>query len=527
MRMVVKETQAAQPVKRLDKLFTRSQTACMSQDAAPQSAPTQPAVAGATADTTPEIVSGVSVTGSVTYSSDLGPPPPAVMPAAHTAASFFFGGEAPKAPEPKPYVPMTAGIALSQYDANGNLVQVQQPDSPAPAVPTPAPAAPTPPSPETSSAPAPTETLPATPAVEDPEESPKKMGPMTKLAEAIHKLAEKANTPAPAEVPVKQDEPAPVDPEIAEREEALAYLAANDPKYRGRPLVEQDRQYRQKLSDYETKWQASNPGKRFDPEDEEHDAFHDQHAPNIPEKVLIKAEAIVAADKRIAQAHADMQRSHIRERVEDSVEKIQQSAAPSLVKALGAETLDKLGESNPLAAAKVEEVVEATGELLAEAARMFTPGAHYTRNAASKTYIEALVQSHEQRLLALPSDQRQAGNLRFATCEQWVNMTPSQRAGHWSFFSDPKFAQQAIIQEQANAIKGTVQRASKWIKAPAAPAPTPAPAPAPAAPPPPVPRPATTNPPAGGAGTTPVPGIATAPSDEKEFWRTNVWNMSP
>ena len=506
----------------------------MSQPAAPQSTPATPPPAPVAPVTVTPNDSATPVTGSVSYVSDFAPPPPQLS-AADAAASFFFGGPPPAAPDPKPYAPITSGLALSEYDG-GQLKQVQAPTPEAPPAPAVTPPPETPATPAAPATPAPsTPTTPETPAAPAPtatEDDPpaKKVGPMTQLAQAINKLVEKSEAPAaaPAAAPEKKDDPV-LDPEIADREQALAYLAENDPRYKGRPLVEQDRAYRQQLQEYAKKWRAENPGKKFDADAEEHDAFHDEHAPDVPEKAIIKAEAVVAAKRLVEDERAQMRREQIRDRLEGSLDKVRASASTALVKLLDAESLDKLGERDPIAAAEVETAAEATGELLAEAARMFTPGAHYTANPASKAYIETLVDQQEAQLMRLPADQRQAGNLKFATCDQWLNMTPTQRQAHWSFLSDPSFAQQAILMAQASTIKAKSERAAKWVKprqaAPAAPAaPTPTLAATPAATPAAAPRP--TNPPTGGTGAPPEQGAPSAPSPERAFWDQKVWGMS-
>lgn len=479
-----------------------------------------------------EVTSVKRVTGGVEYlTPDKAPAlgnPEAKM---GTTAAVFFGLEEPKERDiPKPD-DLTKTPGWASYGEDGKM-----------GAPNPEPAPTPPPTPEAKSDdkagdpppdPAaeekPKETpAPETPAAPEPEKKPKR-GPVAKLAEATEKLVNAAASlsaqpaPAPAPAPVA---PAPaVDPEVAAREAALAYLSESDPRYKGQPLVEQDRKFRVAEQEYRKAWQAKNPDREFDEEDDDHETFYLKNQPRVAERDVIKAEAAVEADARAEQKISQLRAEQARERVDERARLIAEQAPSDFLKEFGVKSVEELAERDPVLASNVEDAMQGIAPVLAEAERLFTPGTSYQPNPGNQAarYLIGVVGQKDAEFAALPAEQVQLPDgRRFAPAEQWARMTREQKQQHWSLVSEPGIVRRLVITSAKQNAEAKAQKFSKFTKATAASVAAVAPPMTPA--PPPAPKPAaSSNPPSGGAGAPPSPVDKPQANPDEKYWG-QYWN---
>lgn len=387
--------------------------------------------------------------------------------------------------------------------------------APEPATPPPAPT-PEPPAPPAPAAPPPAPaTPPPAPATPPPAPEEPKPSVMDRLGKAVEKLSTALEKgPAPAPAPVAPPAP-PEDPELALRLKALALLESK-PKYRGQPLQAQYTAYVKKYSDYQSAWEKANPGKVFEEDDEDHEAFFKVHRPNVADEDIIRAEAVV-------EARADFERELEQDRLDRSRRQAEVSGREAaaaiggeLLSALQVKTVDELKAKDPALAFAVNEVTPMAQNLVRTAHRLFAPGGQYDEQNPTHAVLYQALGKYDDLLSKEPPEQSALPDGRqFVPLAKWGSLTPAQKEQSWTLGLEPGVMTALVQKDLLDRAKARAAQVRDWFPAPAPAAPPPAPVPTPTPPPPPPPAapppPALPKPPEGGAGAgtpPPVPGAA-------------------
>lgn len=426
-------------------------------------------------------------------------------------------------------VPLEAQKALVATDDFGHPIPDVPPipaDAPAPPLFSPLEPAPTPaPAPTPTPTPTPAPTPAPTPTPEPPSPSPApsdatpvepKPSVMGQLGAAITKLTQALDKQPAAPAPAPTPAPEPVDPELDTRLKALELLEQG-PKYKGQPLRRQYTEYVKRYGDYQTSWERANPGKVFDPDDEDHAAFLRAHKPRVADEDIIKAETRVEMQAELDQRLAQAQTNMIRQQAVTTGRAQAAVAQQAVLEDVGVKDLEGLKSTDPALALAVSEIAPSAGPLVMAAHQLFTPGTRmeYEPGNPNHQFLVQTFSKYEAILAKAPPEQaRLPDGRQFVPSSDWDKLSQADRQRSWTLGLEPEVMAMVARREVVNQVKERAEQVRGFFKAatpaPApAPAPTPTPAPAPPAPTPaPTPAVLPTPPPSGGAGvpSTPVAG---------------------
>lgn len=260
-------------------------------------------------------------------------------------------------------------------------------------------------------------------------------------AAAAQELISRQPAPAPKAEPVT---PAPPPDEVpakyARKLVILEQMAADNPERYGSIVSDFKRSIR-RVDEYQSQWERNNPGRKFDPDADEHNAFFDVN--DIDYEDSDYAEAVVAVrTKPLAEkaAQADklaekldaIERKEKQRAMEPGLQQVRTSAAADTVKLVDPAILDhaKTPESlkayidgNPEEADIVLGHAQMAGELVAEGARILDGGELNDKSPATQEFFR-LKNDLEQRIKAQPvDDQYDERGRRFVTWQEWVTLS--------------------------------------------------------------------------------------------------------
>lgn len=349
---------------------------------------------------------------------------------------------------------------------------------------------------------------------------------MAQLGKAVEKLEGTLNkvlTPTPPPAPAAPAAP-PVDPETALRMEALEHLE-NTGKYKGQPLRTQYQKYVEKYEDYRATWEKANPGKPFDEDDEDHEAFLNTHRPAIADEDIIRAEAVVETRREMQQ---ELARSRVEQTRAQALAAGREAAAQvgnEILTTFQAKSVDELKAKDPALAFAVNEITPAATELVRTAHQLFTPGTatEFNESDQNHAFLLQALQKYDALLAKAPANESTLPDgRRFVPLSQWNSLPAQQRVNAWTLGLEPGVMATVVQREMTVRAQTRAEQIRGWFPAPA-PTPPPAPAvPPPAAPPvpppaaPPAPPPPLPTPPEGGAGAGAAPAGA-APAAKGSF----------
>lgn len=146
------------------------------------------------------------------------------------------------------------------------------------------------------------------------------------------------------------------------------YLSDTNPKFKGAEKVVLD--HIKKSEDYAARWEAANPGKMFDPNDDDHNDFYESLTKPWTDRDFRKAEISMEADQIVEQKLKGSQAKFDRLEQESArmdlapvVQERFQSAAGYLAKAMGEDVHEKITKHG---FSKLEEEDPITAQVLAE-----------------------------------------------------------------------------------------------------------------------------------------------------------------
>lgn len=304
----------------------------------------------------------------------------------------------------------------------------------------------------------------ATPAT--PEEKKPDPKPEEKPAEPTTKPVE---TPAPVVAPVvarlDQDqmdqlaksirpEPAPVvvpeDKTLTDRQrkdlEVFKHMEALDPKYSG--ISARFSEFSKQQQAYQVRWEAANPGKRFNINDEAHSEFMDAAAPQFDEddfeeaKIDLRAERIVAS--RDEKLRNELESKTAQKEIPAAIEAKFNHSASVVINEIGKdigeklktkEGVEALRKEDPFAIDQIDNVMAEMHSIAEEAARFDDPRLRYEFNPKDPTHV--LLQSTANKMNAAfqsdPASRLGPNGKQYVSPWEFDKLTPQQKAAHWTF----------------------------------------------------------------------------------------------
>lgn len=225
------------------------------------------------------------------------------------------------------------------------------------------------------------------------------------------------------------------------------YLSDTNPKFKGAEKVVLE--HIKKSEDYAARWEAANPGKLFDPDDEEHNSFYEALTKPWSDRdfrdaeIEMKAEQIVERKLKGSQAKLDkLEQESARIELTPTVEKTFQSAAAYLAKSVGEDVHEKITKHG---FSKLEEEDPITAQVLAETLGPLQPiietiiqiddakgrFAIDPKNPLHQKWNEILIDG-EAKCAGMKDEQ----DRMFCTRAQYHQMNQVQRQKHWYLTPD-------------------------------------------------------------------------------------------
>lgn len=223
-------------------------------------------------------------------------------------------------------------------------------------------------------------------------------------------------------------------------------------KYKG--LAEKFAKASRRVEAYRTKWEQENPGREFDPDDNEHSSFISSNEVDwedgeyIDARAEIKAEQIVEKERTETKKKFDELEHRLTEKdLEPTIRKRQADVARELIKELdkdllvlvdpdgriNKEELEKRQESDP---EKVEAVMKAASKVaqfIDTAERILHPSGKFKFDEKNDRHVDVakFLIDQEDLILADEGSQIAPDGKRFSTREEWRDMDERERRRRW------------------------------------------------------------------------------------------------
>lgn len=192
------------------------------------------------------------------------------------------------------------------------------------------------------------------------------------------------------------------------------------------------------MDDYRAKWQADNPGEKFNEDDGEYESFISEHFPDFDQteydrtetRLIIRSEQEAFAKKqRIEEAQRQLP-GKIQQSVNSAVQELVKEADPELAKV----GLEKLPETDKIAADAIAEVNRELSPLIAEYEKLTHPDLGYKPSESNGAYqfLQDFASRCEAGIRAMPVEQQlDDQGRRFATTTEYNAMSPERKANYW------------------------------------------------------------------------------------------------
>ena len=236
---------------------------------------------------------------------------------------------------------------------------------------------------------------------------------------------------------------------------------------------------------YIRQWKKANPGKPYDPEDDDHTEFYEENDPTTKFESLaddLEAAKETLIERRVEQRvesrlkpKIDEQRDEARRKeLEPQIAQTRDSAifsaveaiSPDLAKTLREKGGEAVGDEDPMAFQVVEDVVPKYLPVIEEAARLFSgvsavaksgPSQEQSRVIESLNELNDYISAQDQsvRVRALQTN-RGTVYQRFVPFSEFHQLPPEQQAKSWTVTGDDVIAW--IQAKQNNEIKARYDR---------------------------------------------------------------------
>lgn len=249
--------------------------------------------------------------------------------------------------------------------------------------------------------------------------------------------------------------------------EVAGFLGATNPKYKDAQKVILE--HAKKADAYATSWEASNKGKVFDPEDDEHDEFYTALKKPWSDAEFHSAEIEMTAEKatkKISEQYdrkiADLEMESARGGLAGVVERTVAVAAVLLAKKTGNDIYDRIAKNNfenfseedPITANALAEAVGQLKPLIETAIQLDDPKARFKFNPDDEIH-------REWNRLMLEKESQFAGvddhsGKRFATRSDFAKMGATERSKHWYLTTEHLI--ESLVEDASETVKSTVEK---------------------------------------------------------------------
>lgn len=225
------------------------------------------------------------------------------------------------------------------------------------------------------------------------------------------------------------------------------YLSDTNPKFKGAEKVVLE--HIKKSEDYAARWEAANPGKLFDPDDDDHNDFYNSLTKPWSDRdfrdaeIEMKAEQIVERRLKGSQAKLDkLEQDSARIELTPAVEKTFQSAAAYLARSVGEDVhekitkhgFSKLEEEDPITAQVLAETLGPLQPIIETIIQIDDARGRFTwdsKNPLHQKWNEILIDG-EAKCTGMKDDQDRL----FCTRANYAQMNSVQRQKHWYLTQD-------------------------------------------------------------------------------------------
>jgi len=274
--------------------------------------------------------------------------------------------------------------------------------------------------------------------------------------------------------------------------QVIRFMAESEPeKYK-----DADKKYLavvKKSQDYKTQWMAANPGKKFNPNDEEHADFYDAVEEDLPysdrelERAAIRFEAKLAtsdveskAEQRIKKIEREAATTELHARAQNVVPGvfgvIAKTVDEGVFNSLAKDGWEGLKKTDPVAYQEIGKIVKPMADMVQTIIEIDDPKGRIPidlENPAHKEWAKFITEKENQYVGSDNDD----GKL-FATRADYIRMSEAQRARHWFLTTETLLTEYAadMAKKVAEAIKSERERIAAvaeslgYTKAGAAPA---------------------------------------------------------
>jgi hypothetical protein len=296
-----------------------------------------------------------------------------------------------------------------------------------------------------------------------PEPEPIDAGSIARQAAAAATTAAVAAL-GPSLKPAPAPEPDPTEglkPQDRHKYEVAKFLSDTDPHYKTAPRQILDQVKRAEA--YANRWENQNPGKLFNPEDEEHNDFYDSIPEPWSELEFAKAERSMERHslKEELKREYDTELSSIREtnarlELKSHVDQKYDMAVGQLIKGLGEDVdktirtggVDKLEETDPITAQALVDAVKGIQPLIETMVQIDDPKGRIKvdmKNPLHQAWSEIVTEGENLCVGHVLDDGR-----TFARRADYARMNDAQRSKHWFLTTD-------------NVITGFVDKSVKFL----------------------------------------------------------------
>jgi hypothetical protein len=211
----------------------------------------------------------------------------------------------------------------------------------------------------------------------------------------------------------------------------------NPDKYGG--IVDEIKAYTAKEESYVSQWEKEHPGQEFDAEDEAHDSWYAKNKPEYSSDDYEDARVEIRMEPKLKKL-ADENQSY-RQKIEAAekqaqlkpmVESLAADATKQIATAINAEfTSPEKLQSDPLAHDIVQNVARSAADHIGTLAGLMTSAVQYNDADPKHRYLYDFAVDLDQRIKSLPAAETSNDGKRFATQDEWAQMSESQRRSHW------------------------------------------------------------------------------------------------
>lgn len=210
-----------------------------------------------------------------------------------------------------------------------------------------------------------------------------------------------------------------------------------------------------KIEQYRDQWEKENPGKEFNPEDEDHNPFFERNEVTWNDKDYARAMAAMEAEsaaererRKYSKEIEELKSKDLERELEPSIRRIQGSVAKGLLSELDKSfdglvddngnviraAAEKLQEEDPIRFEIAMGEAAALSKFVKETEKLFHPSGKFGFDKNNPTHLEIydFAMAQEANLSRLPANQqRNDEGKMFATRGEYAQMTPEQQKRFW------------------------------------------------------------------------------------------------